>query len=1061
MSKQASNSFSESIQQYGCSEVVSLEEGLVDPAQLNYIDLLPKGARAKKRPTPVTAIAEHQGVALLYLVDDTDGKLTREKREETQNLLANRSDPAWLGVVKPGSLEIYPIGFKAAGRSLNRIEVVDSAREDAPLFFQSLVQGTFSGSNRAESADYVFRKIFSLLNDTSEAFVPSKLLKPLDVLSMAGRALFFRFLIDRDIVRDKELPEICEGAKDLKDVFSNAEKAARTSRWLDETFNGDFLTLFDEAIPHDDSDNRLKAYRKFYRETGKKTDSLIFVHLAAILNGAKVEGELFQTEFDWGELNFAHIPVGVLSQVYESFSHLDDPDKAARNSVHYTPRIIANLMVDQAFSSSQQPASAKVLDPSCGAGIFLVLSFRRLIMERWMRDGKRPDVRVIQDTLYKHLRGFDVSESALRLAALSLYITAIELNATPYPPKSLRFPKNLRDSVLHQFGPDDDETEDVAFSLGSLQDEVADTFAGQFDIVIGNPPWTRLREKEPENTEEALAGKREKKSVSPSAVMNAEFTRIGREVFKERGLDDLAKRYESPDKNPDLPFIWRSTQWAKEDGIITLALPARIMHRSGKKGGTTWEAIARTLFVTGLINGSNLRKTGVWEGVDFPWCVLFAKNRTSPPEHQFRFSAPVYDLEQNKFARFRIDYEGATVVNVAESIKRPWLLKTLSLGNYRDVDLMDDILKAFPETLDEVWKSWDPKGKKTGEGFNLSPKLTQRDAKFLEKIPVFERPEGIFSISALKFTTFGEKYQTLTACFPRREELYDSPLIVIPQSPGDDHRTAKAFFSRRALAFNKSNYGYSTNGHKEEDALAGLIYLIAHSTLFRYFCLMTSVRVGADRQTFNKNEFDALPFPRVEELPASTRKKVCRIADQLEFDDEKPWDELDTFIFELYQLDETDVQYAKDTLFASASYRHAGRDALRPPTPKTRDQFALRLQDFLQPFFVVCGHRMNVAEPSFQQDVYRGAWFFLTLYDSDDGDHSGDVPSELLVTAMAQANENGSSRVIVRIPGRNGLLLGLLSQQRWWTQSRAVMCGQQILREHLDAFQIEAKEVID
>jgi hypothetical protein len=83
MSKQASNSFSESIQQYGCSEVVSLEEGLVDPAQLNYIDLLPKGARAKKRPTPVTAIAEHQGVALLYLIDNTDGKLTREKREET------------------------------------------------------------------------------------------------------------------------------------------------------------------------------------------------------------------------------------------------------------------------------------------------------------------------------------------------------------------------------------------------------------------------------------------------------------------------------------------------------------------------------------------------------------------------------------------------------------------------------------------------------------------------------------------------------------------------------------------------------------------------------------------------------------------------------------------------------------------------------------------------------------------------------------------------------------------------------------------------------------------
>jgi len=212
---------------------------------------------------------------------------------------------------------------------------------------------------------------------------------------------------------------------------------------------------------------------------------------------------------------------------------------------------------------------------------------------------------------------------------------------------------------------------------------------------------------------------------------------------------------------------------------------------------------------------------------------------------------------------------------------------------------------------------------------------------------------------------------------------------------------------------------------------------------------------------FVKDDFDSLPFPHVEELPADVRKKICRLADQLEFDDEKPWDDLDAFIFDLYQLDKADVQHARDTLFASASYRHAGRDALRPPTPKIRNKFSLRLQDFLQPFFVVCGHRLNVAEPAFQQDVYRGSWFFLTLYRSDENDHSGDISSELLVTAMAQANESGASRVIIRLPGRKGLLLGMLSQQRWWTQSRAVMCGQHILREHLEAFQIDSKEVTD
>lgn len=615
MSVFSTEALPERVRHYGCTDLVSLEGGLQTPSQLSYIDLLPRGRRTTKLPTPVSAIAEHQGVALLYLIDDTDGQLDREKREQTQDMLANRSDPAWLGVVKPGSLEIYPINFKSTGKPLDRINVVDAAREDAPLFFQSLVQGTYSGSDQAESADHVFRKIFSLLNDTTRAFVPDRVLKPLDVLSMAGRALFFRFLIDRNIVREKELSEICASAKDLKDVFSNAEKAARTSVWLDETFNGDFLSLIDEVIPHDDSDARLRAYRKFYRKTGEKTGSKIFVHLAAILNGGQAQGDLFQSEFDWGDLDFAHIPVGVLSQVYESFSHLDNPDLATRNSVHYTPRIIANLMVEQAFSSSKDPASAHVLDPSCGAGIFLVLAFRRLIVERWIREEKRPDVRAIQNTLYHQLRGFDVSESALRLAALSLYITAIELNATPYPPKALRFPKNLRNSVLHHFGSSPGDEGSTDFTLGSLSDEVADKFRSQFDIVLGNPPWTRLREREAENTETAIAAKRETRQTSASEAMNTEFTRIGREVFRERGLDDLAERYESPDKNPDLPFIWRATQWAKADAVITLALPARVMHRSGKSGIATWEAIARTVSVKGLINGADLRWSKICRGL--------------------------------------------------------------------------------------------------------------------------------------------------------------------------------------------------------------------------------------------------------------------------------------------------------------------------------------------------------------------------------------------------------------------------------------------------------------
>lgn len=768
---------------------------------------------------------------------------------------------------------------------------------------------------------------------------------------------------------------------------------------------------------------------------------------------------MFQSEFDWGDLDFAHIPVGVLSQVYESFSHLDDSEKSVRNSVHYTPRIIANLMVDQAFSSSSKPAEVTLLDPSCGAGIFLVLAFRRLIAEKWLRDGDRPDVCGIQDTLYHQLRGFDVSESALRLAALSLYITAIEVNATPYPPKSLKFPRNLRDSVLHHFGSEED---DLAgrFTLGSLRDSVAQDFANQFDIVIGNPPWTRLREKEAQSTADKETEKRESGEVSESERMNSEFTRIGREVFQERGLGDLATRYESPDKNPDLPFIWRATQWAKEGATISLALPARILHRSGEKGAVTWEAIVRNLTVTGLISGANLRKTGVWEGVDFPWCVLFAKNRPGSTDGKFRFSAPSYDFDQNKNARFRIDYEATRIVAVSETLQTSWLLKTLSLGTYRDVALMKDILSAFPETLGKVWASWDPEGVKTGKGFDLSPKLKQKEAEFLGVLPVFERPECGFSIEYQELRTFKETYGYSTAYRPKTEALYQAPLLIIPKSPRPERVDGRAFRANRSITFSQIYYGYSVAGHPQEAALSSLLFLLAHSLLFEFFVLMRSSSFGGDRMMFTKGDFDALPFPRVEELPSRVRKKICKIADQLESDDTKPWEELDALIFELYGLETDDIQLARDTLFASASYRKEGRAAFHPPTPTKRDHFAKEVESFLQPFFKVCDKELQVSEPEFQQDVHREPWFFLMLSRADQSEKASISPS-LLEAAMGQANESGSSRVIVRFSEKGGLLLGLLSQQRWWTVTRARMCGQHILREHLDAFGLEPQEVED
>ncbi|MCP3999005.1 MAG: N-6 DNA methylase [bacterium] len=1051
---------SERMRAYGCPDLIPLDEPPTSPAQIEYLDLLP---RRGSSPASLNAVAEHQGTALLYVLDaGGDMKADTARIGLLQRQLANRSDPAWLGIARPGSLELHPIGF---GENPTTFPAVTIEEQDttAPLFFQSLVHGVLEENDRLKGTDYVFKKIFGLLEQTIHEYVGTRQresrVQPLDVLSMAGRALFFRFLIDRRIVIEKESRDICPAADGLKDTFANAEKAAQTSAWLDETFNGDFLQLIDESIPATDRAARQAAYLRFYKTTERRAGRKFFHHLHAILNGWKATGDGMQLPLDWGDLDFAHIPVGVLSQVYESFSHRADHRSARETSIHYTPRTIARLMVDQTFAAARDPAHAKILDPACGAGIFLVLAFRRLVSERWRSDGRRPTTRTIQSILYNQVRGFEISESALRLAALSLYITAIEVNGTQRPPKALKFPRGLRDEVLYYFGDDPDNPVSAespgksSFTLGSLGPDVPGKFDGFFDIVIGNPPWTRLREKEPQSTDEKFAAR----ARTESDVLNDKFTDIGRRVLQERGFSELASVYENPDKNPDLPFVWRATEWARTDGMIAFALPARIFGRTTGKGYETWRAILRGISITGLINGSDLRKTAVWEAVDMPFCLLFARNALPTRDHRFQYASPLYEPNQHRHARFRIDYEATRPISAARVEKEPWVLKALALGTWRDVRIVQQLRAAFPRKLGDVWKDWNPEEDKTGKGYDRSPGLKQKHAKFLGDLLDFNPPPSGFAIQYGELKTYLENHGKhnvdvhghATAYRPKTKELYRPPLVIVRKAPGEHPETPKAFIAKRAIAFSQSYYGYSCAGHPKETTLAALLFLIAHSNLLRYFVLMMSVSQGSDHMIFTKQDLDRLSFPDVSELPTSEKKSIRSLARRLERDRMKPWQEIDDFLFRLYGLDEDAAQVAEDTIFASASYRRAGRAALERTMRRHRNPFRSELRETLDPYFDVCDEEVLVEETPDQPDTWIQPWFFLAISRAAE---PVPVNAALLRKAMKEANRRSASRIVVKAHGRRGLLLGLLNQRRWWTITRARLCGQHIVRHHLDAF---------
>jgi hypothetical protein len=1157
------NRFSQQARALGCSDLIRLG-GEATAAHLEYLDLMPGRYNAPLLPD---AVAEFQGHPLLYLVDRIDEAdqpgLEARQVQDLQMLLANRSEHACLGVVRPGSLEVYPINLDRKTLAQANFRTIQIAHPEAPTFFQSLATGSFDIPGRPKQADYVFETIHALLTKASEDLAGTTNqpgpMHGLDVLSTTGRALFFRFLIDRGIVLPSELSQISPQADELQDVFSSPEKAAATSCWLDETFNGDLLPLVNGLDPCASTDQKFTMYDRFYKEMGQATGQHLFGHLQAILRGWKHGGgSNFQSTFeiDWDDFNFAHIPIGVLSQVYETFSRQWDERQSQESSVYYTPRNIARLLVEEAFAALENPAEAMVLDPACGAGAFLVLAFRQLIRKCWEKAGRRPDTPTIQRILYKQLRGFEVTESALRLSALALYISAIEFNGTPRPPRSLKFPRPLRDEVLFNFGHHKTDPK-WGFVLGSLGSDVPVSFNHCFDIVVTNPPWTRLRA----SSENALDKANEKVHT---AEMNGEFTRVTRRALGARGLDTLARHYTNPDNNPDLPFLWRATEWARPNGIIAMALPGRIILKQSGKGKAARDTIMQGLAVTGILNGSDLEKTAVWPHMNLPFMLLFARNSLPKSDHHFHFVTPIRENHLSGRGQFRVDYQAAESVAAQAVIENPCLLKTLAVGTILDFEVVEKIQQHVPTTLGEFWS---PPHLESGVGYKLAPNLPQQPANSLFNLLDFEPSEAGFQIEykALQLwrdrffvgditnlpsfvgtllkrsdaisiflwnqlTEYGKNkliqdsklalnpedlqvvlvrmlnktmvnqpiydqrrfqainlspetlrlleqdphgqdlfhlnrllledaYPTELARNPRktvhsagRSGLYQAPLLIIPQTPGETREEPKAFLSStKPLCFSQSYYGYSAHGHEDGKLLTAMLYLVTHSLLFQHFCLAHSSRIGASYRTVVKEDLEAFPFPNPAKLTETKRRRILMLAEGLETLTTRQWDEIDDFVFSLYGLDEHDATVVRDTITVCGPYRAVREFAEEPPSTDKHNElevFRRYLEEMLQPLFQVARQSVTVTVQPLGAGEWNPPWRFLSI--TLTGDSLPDM-RKLLPRLMADANKTGASRIVLRIPN-GGLLVGILNQRRFWTRSRARLCSLHIEEHHLDAF---------
>ena len=1043
------NAYAPRLAPFGIPEesVIELDDSSAEA--LPYAALL-KAQRTSKILEQIRCVVTWQGAPLAYIVEARG--LTEEDAQRVRRVLALRGDAPYLGLLDGGRLTALRLSLDDATIDDATLEIYGDDAPDKALWAYNELSAGWEDTNdtpkkRAERVE-ITTHIGELLDQALDAMVPTAgmSLPDEDKLSMVGRALFLRFLADRGL-----LPAQYQARRDT--LFVDPDSARDVSEWLDKTFNGDLLPI-----------GSLKVWDMLAQPARSALDN--------ILRGSPGGQLLLGWGNDWRHVHLAHVPVGVLSQVYQGFAHRVDPVSAKGNSVYYTPWRIAERMVAESFVALRRAGraiDARVLDPSAGAGVFLHICFRQLVYERRLQ-GETPTTASLRAILTDQLRGFDLSEGALRFAALGLYLLAIELDPNPEPVEKLGFP-NLRATTLRLV------TDGQGDGTGSLGAAVGPEHQGQYDLVIGNPPWGKGLPKTDAELPgaggadlEGLSGaeggvggdqpvlpaaKRGRKKKSKAEVAWALIAEKVNDVAKER----LKRPTPLPDEALDLAFLWRALGWAKPGGQIAFALHGRILHQQThqmpRARADLWEAAT----VTGVIDGARVREPDVWKDVRAHFCLIFVKNSKPGWRSGCLVTAIEEEPRLNAEGRFRLSADDSTWIAPGEVAEEPALFKMILRGTALDRELMRRLrgVTTFGEYWRELQAMHGAAKMHAGKGVSVGDikKLRERQ----------ERGERVCPSDTLNGLPMLSKNSNGTLRAPREDaEVFwseDRPLVDEARTPAlwappqlivretvlvDARRLAAMCNHDKPLAFVQSFRGWSAAGHPDGDLLVKVLALQLRSKVALWTMLMRSGSFGVERERVEMKVMEDALVVRLEDMTTEQRAEAealySRLADAE--DSSESWQELDVWTAGLYGLGEADLETINDTLKTRLPFAKERAAARSDASRSTREAFLSVLQARLTGWAKQDGKTIVVEElPLSEARGWRVVHLWCPELAQTDPDEA-ELPKLLAI-----ADGVGATELVHPVaPGR--LLIARLPYQRGWTRSRALLLARRVVHQHLD-----------
>ncbi|MFY1048132.1 HsdM family class I SAM-dependent methyltransferase [Chryseobacterium sp. GP-SGM7] len=589
--------------------------------------------------------------------------------------------------------------------------------------------------------------------------------------------------------------------------------------------------------------------------------------------------------------DFSIIRIELLSEIYENFlSQLDDKKKKD-SGTFYTPPSLVELILNEKLPirNNESEYNVKTLDPSCGSGIFLVQSFKRLV-KRYENhhSSELNDFNVLVDILKSNIFGIELDSKSIKVAAFSLYLALLD-NLDPktgWWNKTIQFPyliNDLEDASLKEQGYN-------LFKRDTISDLSDIEELQNFDLIVGNPPFGT-------------------KNLLPTITAYCKKENFAQEMV--------------------LPFLHKATILAPK-GKIALIFNTKVLTNTGGTYQKFRKWLLNENYVEKVYNFSILRKAPKFSGGQLfgsavgPISIVFyQKDPPKNPIDTITYYAPKTYIKNDVLEGIVIDSSDEKHLPRIECVKQDSKIWKIAMwGSYFDFELIENLEKKH-STISAFFKE-------NQIGYGVGLELSEPNNKFNTSIKTIAHHN---SNTISKYLSPIENSIRIENDYFRRLgnlKAYNKPHILLNEGVQKNNITSSY------LDYDSSFYkGIVGIYSKTEDVKTlKIISLFLNSLFTKYYAFLSTSSWGIERDVVKHRELFNIPFI-INDLNNDIIEKLLLAFDEYSkiiFENEK--DDFETEINELIfeNLTVKEQIIIQDTLDYSLNLfeKQAKSDAVKP-----------------------------------------------------------------------------------------------------------------------------------